>query len=296
MPAYVDRRVSDLAAATSAAHTAAGELGVAGPDLIRHGMNAIFRCDDVVLRVATPNVPAEVSIRLAQTLIDIGVPIARPASGRVVEAHGHSVTAWEHVESSDDPIDWHAVGAVVRSIQRIDVDDVPDGVPVPSPVEFPWWNHELLMAEVDDLLDDGSRSGLRAAIDRHAGWRDWSTRAAVLCHGDVHPGNVIMTVDGPVLVDWDLLCRAPRGWDHAPMMTWAARWGGAAGAYSALASGAGWDATGDRFGEAFAELRLVSATLMRLKVARSTPAAMPEAKRRLAYWRGHDDAPIWQAQ
>ena len=101
----------------------------------------------------------------------------------------------------------------------------------------------------------------------------------------------MMTADGPALIDWDLLCWAPAGWDHGPMMTWHERWGGAAGEYDAFASGYGASLRDDPTTEAFAELRLVAATLMRLKAARRDPSARPEADRRLAYWRGDLDAP-----
>jgi hypothetical protein len=36
-----------------------------------------------------------------------------------------------------------------------------------------------------------------------------------LCHGDLHAGNVIMTTDGPKLVDWGGATRAPPGLDLA---------------------------------------------------------------------------------
>jgi aminoglycoside phosphotransferase (APT) family kinase protein len=36
-----------------------------------------------------------------------------------------------------------------------------------------------------------------------------------LCHGDLHPGNVIVTAEGPRLVDWSGPVRAPAGWDLA---------------------------------------------------------------------------------
>ena len=36
-----------------------------------------------------------------------------------------------------------------------------------------------------------------------------------LCHGDLHPGNVIMTADGPRLIDWDGATRAPAALDLA---------------------------------------------------------------------------------
>ena len=36
-----------------------------------------------------------------------------------------------------------------------------------------------------------------------------------LCHGDLHPGNVIMTADGPRLIDWVAAVRAPAALDLA---------------------------------------------------------------------------------
>ncbi len=46
---------------------------------------------------------------------------------------------------------------------------------------------------------------------------------------------------------------------------------------------------------AIAELRLVAATLLRLRAGRADAAAMPEAQRRLAFWRGDPAAPLWTA-
>ena len=36
-----------------------------------------------------------------------------------------------------------------------------------------------------------------------------------LCHADLHPGNVIMSADGPKLIDWTGLVRAPAAYDLA---------------------------------------------------------------------------------
>ena len=36
-----------------------------------------------------------------------------------------------------------------------------------------------------------------------------------LCHGDLHPGNVIMTADGPRIIDWTAAVRAPAALDLA---------------------------------------------------------------------------------
>jgi Ser/Thr protein kinase RdoA (MazF antagonist) len=117
-----------------------------------------------------------------------------------------------------------------------------------------------------------------------------------MCHGDVHPGNVVQVADGPVLLDWDLLCRAPWGWDHAPLLTLAGAWGGDAAVLPAFEAGYGRSGAGDAFAVAVAELRLVAATLLRLRAGRHDPAARAEAERRLRWWRGDPDAPPWQAQ
>ena len=76
---------------------------------------------------------------------------------------------------------------------------------------------------------------------------------------------------GPVILDWDLLCRGPSSWDHAPLMTWTGRWGGEPGIYEAFAEGYGCSFHGDPLGEAIAELRLVAATLMRVRAASIPP-------------------------
>ena len=300
---YVDEPVTDVDGAARAATDAARRWGLDAPVLMRRGMNAIFRCSDVVLRVSTPTAPAVVSLELAAVLADHGVRVPASVRDDVFGGDGFAVTAWDHVTPSGAPVDWASVGSMVARVQRIDRSDLPAALPQPSSIDLPWWHHDRLLADVveaggvADRIDATARDGLRSAIERHRGWDDFvDSRDNVVCHGDVHPGNVIMAADGPVLLDWDLLCIAPPAWDHAALMTWSDRWGGDADLYTAFAGGFGWSAHGDRHGDAFAELRLVSATLMRWKAALIDPAARPEAERRLAYWRGDTAAPMWQAQ
>ena len=80
------------------------------------------------------------------------------------------------------------------------------------------------------------------------------------------------------------------------MLLRAERWGYPARWYDELAAGYGRSFAADPTAIAIAELRLVAATLMRLRAGRADAAAMPEARRRLAYWRGDPDAPTWRAQ
>lgn len=60
----------------------------------------------------------------------------------------------------------------------------------------------------------------------------------MVCHGDVHPQNVLMRSDGRIaILDWDRLCLGPPAWDHAALLTWEGRWGGEPGTYEASAAG-----------------------------------------------------------
>ncbi len=205
-----------------------------------------------------------------------------------------SVTAWDRIIDAGVPIDWSAVGAMIRRVHGLDHREMPSSIPLPSPSALPWWDFDALVERAAGTLDRAARDGLVAAVERHRGWERFDH--TVVCHGDVHPGNVMMSVDGPVLLDWDLLCRAPAGWDHGPLMTWHERWGGDLRDLPPFASGYGRSLVDDPAAEAFAELRLVAATLMRVTAAIRNPDARREAERRLRYWRGDPDAPAWTAQ
>jgi len=291
---FVDAPAGPPGVTGPAAAVAAERWGLASPVLVRTGMNAIYVAEDVVLRVAATTAPAEAALELAAVLTAAGVRV--PAARRPdVVRHGRlSVTAWERLHPAVGADDWRAVGAMVRRVHELADDELPTAYPRPPAAAFPWWQFETLLTAVSDELDGAARSGLETAIDRHRWWTA-AESPLTTCHGDVHPGNVMATVAGPVLLDWDLLCRAPAAWDHA-MLVRAERWAGCDPAwYDAFAAGYGWCGRDDPLLAAISELRLAAATLMRLVAGRADPAATVEARRRLAYWRGDPDAPRWTA-
>ena len=277
----------------AAARAAAGHWGLHAPVLLRLGMNGIFNAGGVVLRVGRVTAEPAAAIELAEVLRDAGLRVPAPARTDAV-AHGPlTVTAWERLRLVDTEPDWRSIGTMVRTVHELPLASIPSRYPAPRGEDFPWWRFDDLLAEVADDVDEAARRGLDDVVERHRGWQ--GTGGDVVCHGDVHPGNVAMTADGPVLIDWDLLCLAPPGWDHA-MMLRADRWGYPTRWYDELAAGYGRSFAADPTAIAIAELRLVAATLMRLRAGRADAAAMPEARRRLAYWRGDPDAPVWRAQ
>jgi Ser/Thr protein kinase RdoA (MazF antagonist) len=274
------------------AATWARAWGLPRPVLERVGMNSLFHAGEhTVIRVGPSafGAAAEAAWIASMSAHGVRVPTLRHD---VVEADGACVWALERVHPSGD-VDWREVGRMVRRVHAIQPSSVHA---LPSCVDFPHWQIDEVLADVAATIDAPALEGLHACLQRWDGWRDEARTHTVVCHGDVHPGNVLPTDDGPVLLDWDLRCLAPAGWDHAALMTWTERWNGAPGLYDAFAAGYGRSLRGDRMAEAFAELRLLVATLMRVRAGRTSAAAVAEADVRLRYWRGEPDAPRWTPQ
>jgi len=78
--------------------------------------------------------------------------------------------------------------------------------PAPPAESFAWWRFDELLSQVGGDLDPAARSAIEATVDRHRGWTEGVGR--VVCHGDVHPGNILWTPTdrpggGPHFVDLD---------------------------------------------------------------------------------------------
>ena len=69
-----------------------------------------------------------------------------------------------------------------------------------------WMDHSLRGS--GDRIPKHIAAGILTLIDR-------LPPGDGLCHCDLHPGNVIMTADGPKLIDWIGVVRAPAALDLA---------------------------------------------------------------------------------
>jgi len=278
--------------------------------LIRRSMNAVYKVTTPsgpqIMRVSQPTDTTLPAIEFAEFLRRNHFEVPAPMSHAPFRHDEIEITLWEFVEPNPDQlVDWQAIGSFVQRLHDIDPAVIAKFYPLPKATSFPWWNFDVLLSELGPTLDTNDCNILR---ERWQTLRPYFTAAQsidlessnnrpVLCHGDIHPGNVIVdrTTGRPVLLDWDLLSVAPREWDHAALLTWATRWGGQTSTYSNFAQGYGTDFSNNALANALAELRLLSATLMRWRAGLSTPTARVEAENRMKWWRQDPTAPMWQA-
>lgn len=295
---FVYRPIDDPVKAADAAQSAADEWGWTAPldPLGRVAMNALFRCDDAIVRVGHTSAPARAAHELASVLDGHGIPVVAPVAGCATDRDDYGMAGWEYVPINEVAVDWEVIGQAVAQLHQLSPDDMPDAYPIPSPRRFEWWRIEELLGELGHALDRRAAAGMRAAFDRHVDSFEAIDTRQVVCHGDVHPWNVIAGHGGPLLIDWDLMCWAHPAWDHAMLLTYASRWGGPPQVYQAFASGYGTNMADDPTATGLGELRNLVATLMTVRVALTNPDATAEARRRLRYWRGDSAAPQWQAR
>lgn len=295
---FVAQPLRDLDAALRAASRVAEQQRLPPPRLLRRGMNAIFIAGDVVLRVGHTTCDPAAALRLAELLAGHGIRVPRHRASFVDQVEHVSVVVQDVIEPSGE-IDWEQIGRMIRTVHTIPVAAANAVIPVPRCTEFSHWSmRSLLRSVVDDqriALDGDERRALERAVERLEHWpRAAAAASQVLCHGDVHPGNVIPTSNGPVVIDWDLLCVGPAAWDHAALLRWEERWGGEPHLYERFCAGYGSDLRDDALASTLADGRLLAATLMRLLAGATDEDARGEAHRRVRFWMGDGAAPTWQ--
>ena len=195
---------------------------------------------------------------------------------------GLGVIAYEVVQETGQATDWREVGRIIRRLHTdIAPSEIPTGYPIATPTHLPWWNFGAILTrlEATALVPSQQLSTLHEAAERGAEWTNIvETTPNVLTHGDIHPGNILMSEDGPVLIDWDLLSTASPLWDHVPLKAWSTPpWQGNPDAYTAFAAGYGavdWES--DSL-DVVVEMRNLAATVMKLIASASTGIIDEEA-------------------
>ena len=150
-----------------------------------------------VIKIPHPHVPDEwaaFEARLAGAVHDAGLPA--PAVDDVVRVHDRNAivfaevsgpSMWQHV--LDHPHDAAAMARELAAIQRAVFSS---GIPAGVPDFVDRLIRRIQLAEVLPEADLAQAATLAGEMPR----------GAALLHGDLHPGNVLMGTDGPVVIDW----------------------------------------------------------------------------------------------
>lgn len=284
--------------AAQVARKAAQQFDSGEVELLRSGMNYVFASPTTVIRMGQANEEAEAQVDLAQYLIGMGIRVPAPLTTPTINGPT-IITVWERIPTTNEAIDYQQLGEVLAKVHRIEADLLPTTRPVPLFSEARWLQVEQNLEAVrhSGILDRQDIAILKAASLDINGWKDLVDGAGlVVCHGDVHPQNVLMTSGEVVLIDWDTICLGPPQWDHAALMTWAQRWGGEPDAYDNFASGYGSDFRSNPTALSLARLRLLAPTINLASRASRDERFKAELERRMQYWRGDTEAVAWTPQ
>ena len=135
--------------------------------------------------------------RIARAVYDAGIP--SPAAGEIIEVNGRRGLLYERVEG-------------ISMLQEMNA--------------RPWtlWKHARTLAELHVKINKQPITGLPSYKDRlrydigRAPHLNDGLRSKVIamldllpdgqriCHGDYHPDNIILTKDGPIVIDWMTAC------------------------------------------------------------------------------------------
>lgn len=152
---------------------------------------------DSVVKVPRPTVPphwAEIEAQIAASVHDVGLPT--PEVRGMVAIDGRESIIFERI---DGPSMWQMLLedpsllpelttqmiAVQRAINAVE-----------APVTVPKMGNRICskITDADLLTADERQTALGLTVSLPSG--------TSLCHGDLHPGNILMGESGPVVIDW----------------------------------------------------------------------------------------------
>jgi Ser/Thr protein kinase RdoA (MazF antagonist) len=192
-----------------------------GAEVLHDRANTVYKLTDVPvvarLRYAHgSSLMAErltAAVKVTAWLHERGFPTVTPADvPQPVQTAGYIATFWQFIGAVKPP--WEDVDSLGRLLRRLHEIGTPHmALPVANPLG-------TMMEDTTRCywLDERRRSWLLGRINelqRRYGSASW-TLGCGLIHGDAYAENLIQTLTGPVLADWDSVSYGPREQDIVP--------------------------------------------------------------------------------
>jgi aminoglycoside phosphotransferase (APT) family kinase protein len=212
---------------------ACDRIRITGTDaqLLHLHSNAIFALPSagLVVRIATNPAAYDrvaASLKVTGWLAGNGFPctVPAPVDGQPFVIDGKVVSFWHPVRAVPSP---RASAKELASVLR-DLHSRPLPPDPPAVLTDPLASVAGAVSEGPDGLPRGQREWLSARISQlRVCWAELGfPQPPGLIHGDAHPGNLIRTPEGNlVLGDWDHVAVGPRVWDLAQVFYTSRRFG-----------------------------------------------------------------------
>lgn len=173
-------------------------MTIVGPLLAVGRTSEVFAFGtDSVVKVPRPDVPRDwPEIEAASTTAVHALGLPTPEVGGLIEVNGVQAIVFERIVGPsmwqliiDQPRDAAALG---RDLGEIHQEILASGLPAGLPGAV-----DRMVTKIDTVeqLTEAERSEGTDLVES-------LPRGAALLHGDLHPGNVLMSGAGPVVIDW----------------------------------------------------------------------------------------------
>ena len=272
---------------------AAVGLDPTGATVISMSENALYRLPHGIVARVTRSGQVDAAakeVRVSRWLGSLRVPVVEALSGieQPVAVDGRAVTFWKELPAHrhSSPAE---LAAVLRRLHHL---------PAPGfdlPRIAPFVRHRERISE-SVLLSDGDRRWLLRHLDRLEDrfadlppGRPWCA-----VHGDAWAGNVVVTSDGPVLLDFERFSFGPPEWDLTSIAVDYTTFGDmTADQWAAFAASYGYDVTAWSGFDVLRDARELRNVTFALQLAAERPQLAPQAAYRLACVKGEHGPRPW---
>jgi hypothetical protein len=279
------------------------QMGLDGSDasLVQHSANALFRLPKAGVMLRLSPEPVDYLIRVTRVLAAAGAPVADLAPGvpQPVRAPGWWATAWTlhptlsnrlpaaalasplaalHTVELPGLASWSLIGAIRASLTPLSTIDST-------------WTRVHVGVSMAELI--GRLLARCDEIEHELATVTWTLPVGTI-HGDAHPGNLLRTATGRVvLCDLDTIASGPRETDLVPAAHGVTRFGRDRADYERFAQWYGFDLLGAPSWPTLRRLRDLQLAIYLLPRPPADPAASHQLEHRLRTVLRDDDSAQW---